>query len=455
MKRQTSLSKKRLSYKFNYVATLDPWLRRDHKDIDRLLKLGCLTSHHLVISDNQLVNNKGLHRLLRRRDVAEFLLSPDNDGAVPIVISLRQNANSFEDVISELVVNRERPAIFPWMSPEQQSRLDHAYTGQKRKTLGPFFDIAGKAFADHVATLNRFVDAKKSTLVAWRGLQSTYLSFVETATHGFMKSVRLEGCGSRNQKNVLAVCEQLLGQIQNGSEVNRSNLSRFIADSPLRKEAKRFLELKVLHEPYHTNFASSGRFSLITGNEYHSNRLDSLFPDLASKVKTIPISDITDLELLPLSLDQIPYARIQKIRNSESFKKLTFTIQDVPLERRVSLVRDLLSLIHSELEREPRALRKLGKLRLSVLLAPQDIQTRLSEVGLSFADVMGYLSTSAAFLAGEAIGQMVGVFGIGGLAGTGAGILVEHVVDRSLIKPGKRREFGQIVQLLANNAVIP
>ena len=71
------MDSKSIQPQFHNPATLDPWLRHSDTDIARLLKLIALTSPHVVLYDNQAINNSGLQRLLEREDVKHFLKTED------------------------------------------------------------------------------------------------------------------------------------------------------------------------------------------------------------------------------------------------------------------------------------------------------------------------------------------------------------------------------------------
>lgn len=434
----------------HYAASLDPWLRPSTKEVEWFIKLSALTSKHVVVSDNQVINNRGLQRLLRRPDALEFLFTPENDGVTPLVVSLREGVDDMYDVLSKVVLDREIPPIFPWMSNEQQKRLDLARAKGSLKTLGHFFDIAGEEFVTHIDTLNYRIG--NLPIVRWHGLEESYPTLVMIAISKFVTALKKEERSDfsvSEREALLGVCDKMVQYIQlQGSKANRSNLFRIIASSQLRVAIQKTLVLKLLDEPYHLNFAKQSGYNMITGVEYRKAVIGNLLSDIAINIQSLRPEEIIEIDEFPVLLHQVPFKRIHEIRNLYSFKHLMDALTRGSDESRVYVLRDILNLINAELSKEPKGFGKLNKLRLSVLLPPRQLRDQLAEAGISFSDVIAILGKGGGFLAGEAAGQLVGVFGVGGLVGTGIAVVVEQLVDHAILKPKRKQEFQNIVQLL-------
>jgi hypothetical protein len=434
----------------SYLAALDPWLPTSQAEAERTLKEGCLTARRLVVSDNQLVNNPALHRLLRRRDVQEFLLTPDPDGRLPVMVGLREGAASFEDVLEELVTDRERPAILPWLSAAKQRRLEAAYRSRHGNSLGPLFDIAGPEFVDHVALLNRFLERPAAAVVRWKGLQRRYYEHVRTGLDALAGAVARESPAVGTQGDaILRACADLREGIESGAARNRSNLFRVLSASTLTNSVQRALTLRLLHRPYHLNFAAVGSFNMITGTEYALAPMGDVLPTLARKVKDLEPEQALDLEPLPMALSEVPYRRVRSIRHSRTFSTLINELSHAPEHQRVAIISELFDFFRGQFAHEPRGLRKLQRFRVSAFRAPDELRAELSEAGLSFSDMLSLVAASGGFAAGEAIGWSVGIVGIGGAAGATVGTVVERAIERVTNESRRRKEFRQLVQLLA------
>ncbi|MBD1893206.1 hypothetical protein [Coleofasciculus sp. FACHB-129] len=433
----------------HYLASLDPWIPSSYKDVEWLLKLGLLTSSRLAISDNQAINNKTFQKLLQRPDLLSFLLTPENDGFSPIAISLRESASSFDEVLCELIINREKPARLSWLNVDQQQRIDYLYSKGKTSSLGPLFDIGGQDFIQHIANLNHFLSIKNSAIIPWKGLQGTYLNFAKGAISQFIHGISAENL--EDKELILNLCQRMLESIESKGEVNRSNLYRLLTASPLASEVKKTLELKLLTEPYHKNFAHTSNFHMITGSEYRKSFSGNLFPEIASRLKEIKVEDIIEIDMFPVLLEQIPYTRIQKIRSSPTFKSLTKRIPETAEEKRVYILRDLLNLLYAELSCEPKGVSKLGKIRIKTVSTPKALKEQLAEAGISFADLLSSVNKATGFLAGEIAGETIGLFGVGGLVGTAVGTVIEQVTERAFLEPSRKNEFRQIVNLLSTD----
>jgi len=448
------MDSKSIQPQFHYPATLDPWLRHSDTDIARLLKLIALTSPHVVLYDNQAINNSGLQRLLEREDVKHFLKTEDPaTGHLPIVIALRAGALDFEDVLYQLVVDRDRPAILPWMNSNQQERLEIAYSGGRGRTLGPLYDIAGKHFVSHINFLNSLMTHRYSGLISWKGLQERYPELVSNSINRFIRGVKHLESDAASQKSMLKLCHDLLSFLDTSSEVNRSNLYRIILNSTAEDDVKSELELKLLTEPYHNNIAQVCNFHQITGPEYQRSPFPRIFPKIAKAFRSLRPIETHELNQFPVQLDQVAFSRITQIRHSPSFHTLLQHIYD-PDEPRPAHLRDFLNLIQAEVAREPIGLSKLGRVRIHLLVTPRQLRDDLLEAGITLADLLGGASRGLGFLVGEVVGQIVGVFAVGGLLGASAALVVEQIAEKRYLEPNRRRDFQQLVQLLRKPSAI-
>ncbi len=433
----------------SYLAALDPWRRSTVREVERLLKISSLTARRIIISDNQALNNRGLHRLLHRPDVLEFLRRPDGDGAPLLAIALREGTLHFVEVAQRLVLRRDRPAIFPWMSVAQQAQLDTAYGHGRSSTVGPLFDIAGQTFRDHIERLETLRTSTPATTVRWSGLETGYVGATTTALRRFRHTLERDSISALPRDKVLALCDSLLEQVEQGSDVNRSDLYRTISLSGLDKATQFAIRLKCLDEPYHENFAAATRSHSITGTEYREAEVARLLETISARLLQLRPVDVFGIDEFPLLLDEVPFSRISSIRGSPAFLDLLDKLA-VPQEdhKRVRVILDLLNFISAELAKEPKGLRKLISLRLHVFSPPRELMDELRAAGLSLSDLVAAASTTAGFVVGEAVGQLVGVFGVGGVLGTGATIVVEQIARRAYEKPKKQQEFQQVLQLI-------
>jgi len=115
-------------------------------------------------------------------------------------------------------------------------------------------------------------------------------------------------------------------------------------------------------------------------------------------------------------------------------------------------LRDLLSLISGELQKEPSSIEKMGRIRLKAFFPPTQLVDHFAEIGLSAADIASTLAKVSGFVIGEAAGHSVGVIGFGGAVGLGATFLAERVVDEFAVTPKRERAFGQVAHLLTDEA---
>jgi hypothetical protein len=436
----------------SYMAALDPWLHRSVGATNQIIKECSLTSRHLVLSDNQLLNNSALHHLFQRSDFSEFLFSPDSDGYLPVVISLRDTARTFEEVLLDLIARREHPAIMPWLSNSQQAKLEQAYAGGAQDSLGPLYDISGRGFTQYVDVINRFIVERKSSVVTWKGLQKGYHEQVYAALNGLVNAID-SGICVREQDSVLRACEMMMEGISSGVAQNRSNLYRVLESCQLTKSAKRALALRVLHQPYHANFAASGQFNIVTGNEYFLAPASDIFGPLSSRIEQQAVrTEVTEIEALPISLTQIPYSSILEIRHSRSFPLLIDAVHNSTEEDRPKIIRELFGLIRGHLPEGQSKARRLMKMRIASVPTPVNIESALNESGLSFADVISLMAKTTGFATAEAIGWSVGVIGLGGIIGATGGTIVERLIDNATLKRQRRKEYQQLVQILTKQS---
>lgn len=440
-----------MTFRHAYLAALDPWKRARHGEVERLLKLSALTTSRVVISDNQAMNSLGVQRLLARRDVYEFLSTPDGSGAPPLAIALRKGSTNFEQVAQRLVTNRVRPAIFPWMGAAQQAELERAYL-KPENSIEPLLNVGGDLFRQHLLRLDQLISSDRAINLVWSGLEEGYVAATANAIRQFRDTLIPIPLQSRSIQSMISVCDDLLRDIELGDEVNRSNLYRIVERSGLEKNSQLMLRLKALDEPYHTNFARKGGYHSITGGEYVSANIPDLMKRISEPLRRLRPVEVFEIDEFPIFLDQVPLSRIVSLRQSPTFHSLLNSISSAEGgEERVKSIRDLLRLISGEIAKEPRGLRRLNKLRLHVLQTPASLSDEMQSAGLTLSDVVAAATKVTGLLAGETVGWLVGVFAIGGLLGTGAAVLVEQVSER-LSKPHRQSEFQQVLQFLSSEA---
>jgi hypothetical protein len=434
----------------SYLPGADPWLGLTAPALDWLLKLSLLTSKRVVLSDNQVVNSPAFQRLLARDDVFDFFATGGPDNLPSLLVSIRDGASSFYDVLASLVIRPEQPAIFRWLPPEKQSEVQDLYAGGHLTTLEPFLALAGDKFASHIERLERLTQIQPSSRITWHQLPRTYLPLVREAATGLMRYASAIAGDDAERTHIGVTCASVRDHT-NDEGANRSSLSRVIERSQLSTETKRALELRLLDEPYHRNFAAQGEHSLIAGLDARQSARDALFTELADEVRKLKPVDVREVDTLPLSLAQVPYERVFRIRESPAFLFLIERISKPEGDHLDgALVKDLLHLIDSNLAQEPRGLKKLTRLRIRSFVAPSALVANLHEIGLTFSDVLGFLAKTSGFLVGEGVGSILGgaPFLLGGLSGLATGIVVEEVMERVSLEPQRRREAAQISQLL-------
>ncbi|MBZ5618916.1 MAG: toll/interleukin-1 receptor domain-containing protein [Acidobacteriia bacterium] len=430
----------------NYLSGLDPWGQATAAKVAEILKLGALTSRRLVISDNQALNNSGFQDLLGHPEAWEFVSGTGSDGLPPVVISLRNGATNFTDVLQRLITDRERPAIMPWMTPSQQEDLEKAYSRKGTGGLGPFYDIAGPAFAAHVDRLDRYVSKHRQTLPHWNDLEDQYPSLVREAIDQFLRLLSAESSSGKAADSVKAACELLAKTTDQHINANRSNLFRVLRRCALDAPLERTLEIKLLHQPYHLNFARAGAFNLINTSESGAGGLGSVVPNVVQQMREISIQDTFELDNFPLLLSEIPFSRIERIRSTHSFAGLVETATSRDSEHKFSAVRDLVSLIHSELARESNT-QHCTRLRLCSFWIPDSFRARFMKDSLCLADVVALGAGFGGMLLGQFVGESAGWSAVGTFAGAGIVVLLQQLHSASH-EAKAREEFKQVIQSL-------
>ena len=439
-----------------YMAGLDPWLHQTVAEVEDLLKVTLLTSQHIVISDNQLLNSAALQGLFRREEAFTFMSEQCPDGIPPFQISLRSGARDFEDVLRNLLLEREMPPIFPWLNTEQQHAVDYSYSRSGRNTIGPFFDIAGKSFQSHIKRMNQFVSAHPESVSHWEVLNQRYPHLVHEAAINLLRGLMtLAGTGSKKKRAELAIQRVLLALETEEVTANRSNLFRLLKQTVTDSALLSLLTLKLLDEPYHINFSSAGGYDMTTGTEYANIPLDEVMQPVAAEAKLLRPEETFDITEFPITIGNIPFRSLARIRGSYAFDNFTRALAEEVDSEKIRILRDLLTYIGAELQKELTPLQKIGRLRLKSFFPPSNIRAHFAAVGLSTADLIALGSKLGGFLSGETIGQMVGVFGIGGILGGGAAVVVERLVDYTTVAPTRRREFSQVVHMLMRPEITP
>jgi len=433
---------------FNYLSTFDPWLKHNISDTEWIVKMNALTSKNLVISDNQALNNISFQYLLKRSDFQKFITTPNRNGYLPISISMRKGINNFYDILDELLMRREIPPIFPWASSVKQKKIEHEFNPKTRGSLDSFFKIAGKDFRQHVNFLNSLLKLQDNTLLRWEHLDKNYPELVNEEIDKLYKLDEII-VYNKDDINILKLkCDQISKIIANDNEVNRSNLFRFINTSSIPPKIKNLLILKILHEPYHKNFSISGGFNMVTGTEFNNNFLGPLVKDNKWNNDFLTTENILEIDEFPIDIGQLSYSRISTIRNTYSFQSLLTAIENTSSEDCAYALRDLLVLISSEAGKDVVGLSKLSKIHINIFRHPNQLRKYFGELGVTFSDIVSIVSKAGGFVTGELAGQLIGVFGIGGIVGTGAGLVVEQVIDKAILKPKRIHEFQQVIRLL-------
>ncbi|MDP6708440.1 MAG: hypothetical protein QF893_19020, partial [Alphaproteobacteria bacterium] len=343
----------------SYLSGFDPWRPCVSTDLESLLKVAAITNPRMVISDNQALNNAALQTLLLREDVFDFLRTPDESGSLPVSISFREGTSSFEEVAARLVLNREKPAIFPWMNASQQVTLDMSYSNGSRMTLGPLMDIAGKGFQEHLQRLDSLVSITEESRSVWSGLENGYVFAAEKSLQKLQSSFVSGELQTFDQHGAIALCEALLMQIQKGGEINRSMLYRTISSSDVDARTVATIRLKALDEPYHSNFAASGRYNIVTGDEYRHARVAEAMQCAGHQLATLKPIDVIEIDQFPVALDQVPLNRIHSLRSSSAYRRLLVELVATEDEhKRVRTILDILNFISAEFDKEKSTLGK-------------------------------------------------------------------------------------------------
>jgi hypothetical protein len=442
---------KRRDLQLQFVATLDTVLRRKRRDTEFVLKLGALTAKHMVMSDTQLLDNEGIRQLLLHDGAfKEFLTAADVDGVGPIVCCVR--SPKLEEILRNMVVERDRPMLFSSLSGATNERLQ-ALAPTERDIEG-FLDIAGPEYRDYVERLDGMLfdeHARSSSLLPWAKWRWEYSDLVREALAAKIRVLK-SGAGrtaaSKEAKDALGVCEHLQRSIES-RRVDRSALYRELRQVPGKRALKEGIIREIIDRPYIDNMVLSNGFHRIGGREHTWPYFEAMAPLSANLVTRLkPVSQI-QINALPLRIEQIGWEHICEVRSSDAFQKLISRLCEpgLDLDSRACTLRDYFSFLYGELSTIPTGPHKLvrhAKARLKAFLATDEENKALLNDRLTLSDFYGYLYKGGSFVMGELIGLSAGVPAVGGLTA----IVIESLFEYTVSSRAKKREFKHLLAML-------
>ncbi len=447
---------KRTQLQCQFASTLDTVLKRDEDEVSYVAKLTLLTSKHMVLSETQLLDNRGIREFLSRRSVRQFLKAPDLDGIRPIIACVPSSA-SFEEFLKSML-HREKPMIFSSLSEEQNDEIQHHYGRGKTPGLGHFYDICAKGgenFSQHLRHLEEVFDRPEDSRLKSRTLIEEYPALVSQAVEVRKSALRTRIAQLKLSNNVepmyVSSTEkqyELCGQVEKalqgeGLNINRSVLYDKINKSEMPEPLKELIKRQVLDHPYNQNIAIPNGFHYITGDEYRSSSLWEGDPIIAKKVEELRAEEFGTIPCLPVSIEQIDFETIARIRDSHSFARNLENLCN-PTSDKSAFLREHFSFLVGELQLQPKGLKKL----LRRFTLDEQTKAELAESGFSVGDVATYLVKGGTFVISEAVGWWAGVPLVGGLIGLG----LENAFESTFIKPHKERELKHVLSLLTLKA---
>lgn len=435
-------------HSFYYLSAIDPWIHAGEGQVELLLKFALLTSNQVLLSDNQAINCIGLQKLLHRHDFYNFI-SKEEPTEPPIVISMRADATNFKEVVERLIYGKEHPPIFPWLSKSKQLAVNELYgASDKPPSLQPFFDLAGGEFVNHITRLNKILETVGFVLSRTTDLAQSYPELVRAAAKRMIEASDLFGDDPNTADLISLASNTVLKSIDEGIEPTRSHLYRQLEKFSFPSQIRHFVRLRLLDEPYHNNFVSAHGLQMLTGPEIRQSAIGKFLPKVGTRLLSIHVEPLYQINEFPLSFEQVSFDCIRRIRRNSSFSDLLNVIRDSIETDGAEALRDLFLLIRSEMLNEPSIWRKVGTLRLSRVHQPSDLRQEWVKAGISLSDILSFAGKTSGFLAGETVGQLIGVFGIGGFVGAVTALVVENLIDRKIGIPKRKAEFQQLVQLL-------
>lgn len=369
--------------------------------VSYILKLALLMSKHLLVSDTQLVDNRGVRALFTRKAVREFLKTPDPDGVTPTIACVR-GLSGFEKVLEEWLINREKPALFSSLSKEQNDQIQQKYGKEGVNTLGPFYDICrkgGEDFESHIKNLEEVFQRTDISRTEWGKLKRKYPESVAEAVT-VEKAILTTLINKRKVKHTedihiqvmekqLRLCQLIESTVEKGG-LDRSALYNKINVFDAPESIKPFVKRQILDKPYNDGFAEANQSDLIRGDKYQVISLLDGAPNIAQKTEK-PYQILKEVKIFPLSLRGVSFAAIRKIRSSDFFLKGLELLHDPSEEKNLRFIDEYLPNLYGQLAQVPKGTEKV-KMRVMKVFGDQNMRETLAENGLTWED---YLSFSA------------------------------------------------------------
>jgi hypothetical protein len=444
---------RRRELQLQFVATLDTVLRRKSHDTEFVLKLGALTAKHMVMSDTQFLDNEGMRQLLLHDGgFREFLTTADVDGVVPIVCCAR--SPKLEKILTDMVVERDRPMLLSSFSGETNQRLQ-ALSSTERN-IERFLNIAGPEYRDYVGRLNGMFffeeRAKSLSLLPWAEWRWEYSDLVREALEAKIQALN-DAAGligtSRQAEDTLRMCVHLQRSIEN-RRVDRSALYRELRKIPGKQASRQGITREIIDRPYIDNMVLSNGFHRIGGREHTRPYFEAMAPLSANPVRRLkPISEVP-IAALPLRIEQIGWEHISVVRSSNSFQELIRKLCEPGAnpDSRAHTLRDYFSFLHGELSRIPTGHHKLRghmKARLKIFRVSDSEREALLKERFTLSDACGCLGKGGSFV----IGKLVGLFSGIPFVGEATTTVIENLFDYMGPSRARSREFKHLLATLA------
>jgi hypothetical protein len=442
--------RQRTSLQGQFLATLDTVLDRSQREVERVAKLALLTSKHAVLSDTQLLDSHGLRGFLAKPSIRDFLRSPGFDGCTPIIACMR-NPGGFTSTLESMLIEREKPMLFSSLPGHCNGGIVGAYGKERAKGLGHFFDHckrAGVDFESHLKYLEEIFGPSGMSCLRWATFQAPYADLVAQSVnqrkHSFEAQIaKLQKDGAEPQfveraRWQLRLCGEIETQIQSEG-VDRSALYRLIEASGAPLPAQTFVKREILDRPYNSNFARSNRLHQVTGDEDELVALEYGSPEIAARMKHLEGEIVGEVHAFPLRLEQITFAQIASIRDTEAFKTYASGVTAPAASTRLKHLKEYWTVLLGTAMRLPKAPQK-ARFFIREFRATGDLKTALERSGLSLADALAYAAKGGSVVIGELSGRAAGVPFAGGV--------VTWVLERATTHARLKRDFKHIITLL-------
>lgn len=446
-----------------YLATFDSVLKTTSRTVDNMIKMTSLMSQHIVISDTQALDNKGLRNLiLKRKKVVDFLQIPAAENKLPLLISMRPGCNNFEDVLKNMLF-RKRPMLFSSLPLKKRKKIEKVYRKGKEKSLGSFYDIAGDDFCQYINLLCEIYGKNNKSIVHWKPLAHNYpVEITKALKHRltFFQFLKEGGHYTGSDEAARECCEKMNhfindteGKIIDGEKVqiDRSILYDFIDQFPHPNnwDWKGILKHTVLDKPYHGNFAFSNRFDRVLDREMWGIGFNDYSIHLSKQAQEAVPLDELKIKKLPLNFDEVSYEQIAELRGGGEISKLLANMKNSKDETEyVESINLLLDYLTQEFEKHQKTATEKAWRIVRSFRAPLSWRHQLAEEDVSRFDAISYVSRALSLLFGVGIGTLEGHPKEGYEMGSSLGDFIDMYIRNIHEARNREDELNRIIFLI-------